>query len=218
MQVDAQDAQLNTALHIASAHGNIVASRALIEHGADANATNKAAQTPLWCAVGSESIFPPVAQAAQVRLLLAHGAAVDVDNTDSSGEHIIAHAVAHAHHDAAALLLRHARSRSPGKELPVPEGAWLAAAEHSAVDSPLLAELPGSHPAAVAALRAAWQRQAEREPDMLAKRPVQMTEAGMKEARPAGASKPATALLQRLAKSALLHASRAARSAFLQDK
>ena len=42
----AQDAQGNTALHVAAKTGNAAAVRALCEHGADLNARNKHNRTP----------------------------------------------------------------------------------------------------------------------------------------------------------------------------
>ena len=63
--VNVRDSNGNTPLHLAAYRGYVPEANALIEQGADVNATNRAGATPLLYGTGSETL---------TRTLLEHGA------------------------------------------------------------------------------------------------------------------------------------------------
>lgn len=70
--IDAADAEGNTALHLSARGGHLSVSQILIQHGATITARNSSGYTPLHCAVETYSH-------AVVRLLIERG--VDVNLT-----------------------------------------------------------------------------------------------------------------------------------------
>jgi cytohesin len=72
--VKATDVEGNTPLHVAAASGWPEVVKALLDAGADPNATNRAGWTPLFSALEA----PPWGQGVVVNLLLSKGASTDV--------------------------------------------------------------------------------------------------------------------------------------------
>jgi len=94
--VEAEDGNHSTPLHVISKYGNAKAVRLLLEHGADVDAVDNNHSTPLHVVSQRRNV-----EAA--RLLLEHGARVDaVDNNHSTPLHV---ASQHGNVEAARLLL-----------------------------------------------------------------------------------------------------------------
>ena len=194
--MDAQDAHGNTALHCACSHGNLAVCRCLVKHGADPDARNSSGHTPLWVSVKCDDPESRT-QRHLVSFLLDHGANLNASETDSSGTDFLTHAVTHGDHATAALVLANARAK--GVAVRLPDSAWLAAAQHATISSPLLKEMPADSPAAVAALCAAWQRQKSRDGEVSSEQPG-MSEADLKAVPAKLKSSEASALLKRMCK------------------
>jgi ankyrin repeat protein len=158
MQIDAKDSLGQTPLHLACAHGNMVACQILISKGADVNMRDARLHTPLWCAL--QPVYMDGSTPDRVvSYLLKNGAIFDSSDTNAAGTRILTHAVQHGDHASAATLLALAQARCAPEAAAVSDSAWLAAAERATPSSPLLRAFPAESPAAVVALRCAWQHQ-----------------------------------------------------------
>jgi len=123
---DAGNGATGTALHTAAFHGSTAAARLLLEHGAQVNAKDSGARTPLFYSAMGYSQNPTGALET-ARLLIQHGA--DVSATDNDSFSVLVRAFNSYHpgvENLLDLLLEHgADANARGYESQTPL-AWLA--------------------------------------------------------------------------------------------